>query len=82
MTPIQMKKDRPGVQLSVLGPAAQEAALTRVLLTETTTLGVRAQPVTRYEADRTTATVETVYGSVPVKVKVLDGEAVGRKAGI
>jgi len=79
LTPIQMKKDRPGVQLSVLGPAAQEAVLTRVLLTETTTLGVRAQPVTRYEADRTTTTVDTAYGPVQVKVKVMDGTPLGAK---
>lgn len=79
LTPIQMKKERPGVQVSVLGPAAHEAALTRVLLAETTTLGVRARPVTRYEAGRTVATVQTPYGEVRVKVKMVDGATLGAK---
>jgi uncharacterized protein (TIGR00299 family) protein len=79
LTPIQMKKDRPGVQVSVLGPAGAETALTRVLLAETTTLGVRSRPVTRYEAGRIVATVATPYGPVRVKVKLVDGAALGAK---
>lgn len=78
-TPIQMKKDRPGVLLSVLSPADREEALVRTILTETTSLGVRSRGVTRYEADREMATVETAYGQVPVKVKRVDGVAVGAK---
>jgi uncharacterized protein (TIGR00299 family) protein len=77
LTPVQMKKGRPAVQLSLLGMAADEAALVTTLLRETTTLGVRVQPVTRYAAERTTQRVKTTYGEVQVKVKLIDGEAVG-----
>jgi len=79
LTPVQMKKDRPAIQLSVLGMAADEAALVTTLLRETTTLGVRVQPLTRYAAERRMAQVSTSFGDVQVKVKLLNGEAVGAK---
>lgn len=78
-TPIQMKKGRPGVLLSVLAPGACEASLADILLRETTTLGVRVHPVARHEARRTFATVVTAYGPVQVKLKWVDGVAVGAK---
>jgi len=78
-TAIGMKKGRPGTLLSVLGAAEKESALARIVLRETTTLGVRVYPVTRHIAEREFWTVETVYGPVQVKVKILDGEAVGAK---
>jgi uncharacterized protein (DUF111 family) len=76
---IQMKKDRPAVQLSVLAMAADEALLVTALLRETTTLGVRVQPVTRFAAERTLQRVATPFGEVAVKLKWIDGEAVGAK---
>ena len=79
LAPVQMKKDRPATQLSVLGMAADEAALVKILLAETTTLGVRVQPVTRYAAQRTVQRVATPFGEVQVKVKWMDGAAVGAK---
>jgi hypothetical protein len=78
-TPVGMKKDRPAVQVSVLAMVADEAALVRVLLRETTTLGVRVQPVTRYAAARIVQWIATPYGEVQVKVKMVDGIAVGAK---
>lgn len=76
-TPVQMKKGRPGVVLSVLAPASAESALCDILLRETTTLGVRALPVAhRREAQRAIHHVATPYGTVHVKVKLLDGEPV------
>src|SRR5690606_14837502 len=71
LAPVQMKKDRPAVQLSVLAPATEEVALVTTLLRETTTLGVRAQPVTRYAAARTMQHVTTEYGEVAGKVKLI-----------
>ena len=47
LTPVQMKKDRPGVVLSVICAEAQEEALARLLLREMSTLGVRVRPVHR-----------------------------------
>ena len=53
----------------------QAAALRDVLLRHTTTLGVRRQMVTRYSVERRIETVDTVYGSVRVKVATLaDGQ--------
>jgi uncharacterized protein (TIGR00299 family) protein len=79
LTPIQMKKDRPALQLSVLAPQTDEAALVAVLLRETTTLGVRVQPVTRYAAARRAEVIATPYGEVRVKLKLIDGQPVGAK---
>lgn len=79
LTAIQMKKGRPGVLLSVLGPAAEEKPLAALLLQETTTLGVRVQPVHRHEAGRELAQVATRYGPVTVKLKRLGEVVVGVK---
>ena len=75
-TPIQMKKNRPGILLSALGPAALESRLAEVFLRDTPTLGLRVRPVGRYVADRDTVTVETEFGPMRVKRKWLGGEVV------
>ena len=75
-TPIQMKKNRPGVLLSALGPAALESRLAEVFLRDTPTLGVRVRPVGRYVAERDVVTVEMEYGPMRVKRKWLGGEMV------
>ena len=75
-TPIQMKKNRPGVLLSALGPAALESKLAEVFLRDTPTLGVRVRPVGRYVAERDVVTLETEYGPMRVKRKWLGGEVV------
>jgi uncharacterized protein (TIGR00299 family) protein len=67
-TPIQMKKNRPGVLVRVLCDPRDEAACTDLLFRETTTLGVRRQAYTRTTLPRETRTVETPYGPVRVKV--------------
>jgi uncharacterized protein (TIGR00299 family) protein len=76
-TPVQMKKGRPGVVLSVLAPRTREAVLAELVLRETTTFGLRAGEVRRYEASREFRTVETAFGDVRVKIKRLAGEIVG-----
>ena len=77
LTPVQMKKGRPGVVLSVLAPASLEAALAGLLLRETTTLGVRVHGVHRHEAAREVRSVDTRYGPIQVKLKLIDGEVWG-----
>ena len=68
MIPAQMKKDRPGVLLTVLcQPATADAAI-EMLLAETTTLGVRYYEAKRRVLERTIETVETPYGPVRIKV--------------
>ncbi len=79
LTPIQMKKGRPGVLLSVLAPAALENVLADVILRETTTLGVRVRPVHRHEAQRSFTSVQTRYGDVRVKIKWLEQRVIGVK---
>ena len=80
LTPVQMKKGRPGVIISAIGPQEAEATLASEMLRETTTLGVRVSPVTRYEAAREVVPVQTPVGEARVKVKRLN--AGGRIIGI
>jgi len=75
-TPVQMKKNRPGVLLSVLCGAAEKEAVMKLLFTETTTLGVRSYEVTRRALERSVVRVETPYGPIDVKVAHLDGRVV------
>jgi uncharacterized protein (TIGR00299 family) protein len=77
LTPVQMKKNRPGIVLSVLADAAQEAALTAILLRETTTLGVRVHAVHRHEAQREFREVEVLGGTIRIKLKLINGEIAG-----
>lgn len=79
LTPIYMKKGRPGTLVGVLAPVAQEAALVRLLLEQTTTLGVRSYRVHRTEAERSFTTVDTPYGPVRIKLKHIDGVLSGVK---
>jgi len=72
--PIQMKKNRPGIMLSVLCAAECEDAIAGVLLRETSTLGVRVSTVSRHEAPRETLEFESSLGPAAVKVKRLPGE--------
>ena len=75
-TPVQMKKNRPGVLLSVLcGPEEKEAVM-KLLFLETTTLGVRSYEVERRALRRNVVTVETQYGPIFVKVAYLNGRVV------
>jgi len=68
LTPIQMKRGRPAVMLSVLvGQKDVDEAL-GVIFEETTTLGVRMQEVRRRKLARESIVVETRYGPITVKV--------------
>jgi uncharacterized protein (DUF111 family) len=69
-----MKKNRPAVKLSVLCRRQDADALTRCLLVETTTLGVRRQEMERVCLRRGTRTVRTHWGTVPMKVARLGDE--------
>lgn len=77
LTPIQMKKGRPAVTVSVLTPPAYVDALRRVLFRETSTIGLREREVTKRSLERSVETVTLADGAeVRVKVARLDGEVV------
>jgi pyridinium-3,5-bisthiocarboxylic acid mononucleotide nickel chelatase len=75
-TSVQMKKNRPGVLLSVLCEKRSKDALLHLLFKETTTLGVRSYEVDRRALARTMVRVETQYGPIDVKVASLNGQIV------
>jgi pyridinium-3,5-bisthiocarboxylic acid mononucleotide nickel chelatase len=68
VTPIQMKKGRPGMLVSVVAAAEQREAVEETLFRETTTLGVRHAEWSRTVLERETVTVDTAYGPVAVKI--------------
>jgi len=78
VTPIVMKKGRPGHLITALAPASAEDCIVEVLLRETTSLGCRSHPVTKYHLQRRMETVRTPWGPVLVKV-ALDGDRVLRR---
>ena len=67
-TPIQMKKNRPGVMLSALCDASQADALRHIIFRETGTLGIRQTTLERTVLERRTETAQTPYGPVRMKV--------------
>jgi uncharacterized protein (TIGR00299 family) protein len=66
--PIQMKKCRPAVTISVICHEAKVAQLESILFRETTTLGIRRWPVARSVLSRKSVTVETTYGPIAGKL--------------
>jgi uncharacterized protein (TIGR00299 family) protein len=72
-TPIFMKKNRPGVLLSVLCPEAALSAVEEVLFRETATLGVRRYQAARHKLHRKEHTVQTPWGPVRGKLGWREG---------
>jgi uncharacterized protein (TIGR00299 family) protein len=75
-TAVQMKKNRPGVLLSVLCDVGTKDSIMQLLFRETTTLGIRSYEVDRRALARSVVRVETQYGPIDVKVAQLDGQIV------
>jgi pyridinium-3,5-bisthiocarboxylic acid mononucleotide nickel chelatase len=75
-TPIQMKKDRPAVMLSILCEKSRRETLAHLLYSETSTLGIRVREVERECLEREIVSVDTEFGPVDVKIARLDGEIV------
>lgn len=76
LTPVYMKKNRPGTMISVIARQQDEQQLAQLILRQTSTFGVRVQPLRRYEAGRSIAMVSTIYGEIPVKLKIIEGEII------
>ena len=74
--PVQMKKGRPGFVLSALARPDAQAAIARVLLEETSALGVRVSRLERYELEREERVIDVDGGAIRIKVGLLDGRVV------
>lgn len=68
LTAVQMKKGRPGVQLSLLCEEAAVERLADILFTEASTFGVRIEQIVRLKLERRFETVRTEFGEITVKI--------------
>jgi uncharacterized protein (TIGR00299 family) protein len=75
-TPVQMKKNRPGVLVTALAPEEHREAVCRTILRETTSIGLRYHRAFRWELERQMETLRTRFGKVAVKVSRLDADRV------
>ncbi len=73
-TAIQMKKNRPGVTITVLCQPPHVEKIERVLFRETGTLGVRRWPASRHKLERKPHQVETEFGTVEGKLGWIAGQ--------
>jgi len=76
VTPLVMKKSRPGHLITVLCDPDKTVRLVELLLTETTTFGVRTYRTRKHCLDRTFQHVKTPYGQATVKIGTLGGQVV------
>ncbi|WP_433164239.1 nickel pincer cofactor biosynthesis protein LarC [Kribbella sp. CA-247076] len=76
LTPILMKKGRPAHTLSVLVSSVNADAVRRVILTETTAIGLREFPISKHAADREFTTVEVDGQPISIKIARYDGQVV------
>jgi uncharacterized protein (TIGR00299 family) protein len=75
-TPVQMKKNRPGVLLTLLCGEAEVDKFAAFLLRETSAFGVRFHLAERRKLQREFTSVETPYGRIEIKTGKLDGEVI------
>jgi hypothetical protein len=72
-----MKKGRPALEVSALAAPDALDAVERAFFCNSTTLGVRRQSLSRSVLARAMATVDTRFGSVPIKLATLEGNVLG-----
>ncbi len=75
-TPIQMKKSRPGILLTVLAPPEQADTLSELILRETSAFGVRRSISERRKLRRSFTETTTPWGKVRIKQGLLNGEVI------
>lgn len=76
LLPIQMKKNRPGVQLSVLCEESALGKIADLIFAETTAFGIRMDRVERWKLERRFETVPTAFGEITVKLGLRGEEMV------
>jgi pyridinium-3,5-bisthiocarboxylic acid mononucleotide nickel chelatase len=75
-SPVQMKKNRPGLLLTVLAPMELADTLVSQIFEETTTIGIRYHETERRILDREVEVVECEFGNIKVKVSRLNGKII------
>ena len=78
-TPVVMKKNRPGILVSVICAASERARITELLFRHTTTLGVKVFSVDKTVLEQRFATAATPLGEVRVKQALMDGKVLRSK---
>ena len=73
-SPIEMKKNRPGMEIRLLAKPEQAEALADLVFAETTTLGLRISTAERRVLERESVSVTTPYGDIHVKVGRRNGQ--------
>jgi hypothetical protein len=74
LVPIIMKKGRPGILLSVMTPESKLDAISQIIYTQTSTIGLRIQPVGRRKLPRRELEIRTQFGIVKAKAVLRDGK--------
>jgi uncharacterized protein (DUF111 family) len=72
--PVEMKKNRPGLEIRLLSKPEQAEALAELVFAETTTLGLRISTAERRVLERESVSVATPYGDIHVKVGRRNGQ--------
>jgi len=72
-SPVQMKKNRPGLLVTLLADSANVSRLIDLVFRETTTIGVRTYEARRKTLERELVPVETPFGSVRMKISRMNG---------
>ncbi len=80
LIPIVMKKSRPAIQLSILCDNSDREKIERLVLSETTSLGMRFTPVTKSMLERRSHTIDTPFGPIRIKEGIMDGKVLKYKA--
>ena len=75
--PLHMKKNRPGLLLSILCREVDREKMAELVFQETTTLGLRWSPCRRWSLEREVRVIDTEYGKVRVKVGRFKGAVMG-----
>ena len=74
-TPVTMKKNRPGVLLTVLADPAEVGKLSEIIFKETYTSGIRMRKESRVKLPRQVVEIQTVYGKARVKLIGQDSDS-------
>jgi pyridinium-3,5-bisthiocarboxylic acid mononucleotide nickel chelatase len=68
LTPVYMKKNRPGIVATITAPSKLEEIIKEIIFKETTTIGIRKFNIERTELDRDFKSIETCYGAISFKI--------------